>query len=390
MSLKRNRRPLFLGALVALLCAVLAAPATAISPEEERLEATQERLADVRSELDAAQTEQSSDADSFARAERQLMVVMEALNAAKAAVDRQEQAVERAAEKLAELQRTERTQRRAMASRAVRLYKRGAYGAAASVLTSGTPGEALERTALVQVITRADTAIVEQVAITRTAISAQRRQLKVKQEDLERVAAKQRDIAAEAEELRDHRALALAASSAKVQALEGQEADLQEESREIAALARRAERIAAAQAASRAAAATAAPAVSSGSAPTTGGGWSWPASGPVTSGFGYRWGRMHEGIDIGAPMNAPTYAATAGTVTYAGSMGGYGNLVLIDHGNGIVTAYAHHTSILVGVGSRVSAGQQIGTIGMTGNVTGPHMHFEVRVGGSPRDPMAYL
>ena len=356
------------------------------------MEAMQDRLAEVRSELDAAQDEQSSDAASFARAERQLTVVMEALNAAEAAVNRQQQAVERAAEKLAELKSAERAHRGAMANRAVRLYKRGSYGALTSVLTSGTVAEALERTALVRAINRADNAVIEQVTITQTAISAQRKQLKVEQEELGRVAARQREITAEAEKLRNDRALALAATSAKVQALQGHETELQEESREIAALARRAERVAAAQAASRAAAAPASAAapVSSAPAPTAGSGWSWPARGPVTSGFGYRWGRMHEGIDIGAPMNAPTYAAAGGTVTYAGSMGGYGNLVLIDHGNGTVTAYAHHTSILVGVGSRVSGGQQIGTIGVTGNVTGPHMHFEVRVGGSPRDPMAYL
>ncbi|MGI8574789.1 MAG: murein hydrolase activator EnvC family protein, partial [Egibacteraceae bacterium] len=90
------------------------------------------------------------------------------------------------------------------------------------------------------------------------------------------------------------------------------------------------------------------------------------------------------------PTGAPTVAASSGTVIYAGSMSGYGNMVLVDHGGGIVTAYAHHTSIVVGVGQSVSAGQQLGTVGSTGNVTGPHLHFEVRVGGAARDPLGYL
>ncbi|MPZ74734.1 MAG: peptidoglycan DD-metalloendopeptidase family protein, partial [Nitriliruptorales bacterium] len=208
-------------------------------------------------------------------------------------------------------------------------------------------------------------------------------QLKLEQEALERVAAQKREITADAKEIRDDRALKLAATSQRIRALQGQESHLTSESRELAALARRAERAAAA--ASRAQAAAAAPA-----APTSAGGWTWPARGPLTSGFGYRWGRMHEGIDIGAASGAPIYAASGGTVSYAGSMSGYGNLVLVDHGGGTVTAYAHQSAILVGVGARVGAGQQIGRVGSTGQSTGPHLHFEVRVGGSPRDPMAYL
>ena len=382
MSLELRRRVHVVGALGILLCVMLAVPAVATTTEEARLDATQARLADVRSELDAAKSEQSQDAASFAEAERQLLVVMEALNAAEAAVDRQQEAVDRAAARLADLEAARNRQQRAMADRAVRLYKQGTFAPVGSVLTSGTPKEALRRTALVGVVSRADRKVVEQTTVTATAITAQRKQLKLEEEALARVADQRREIAEEAEELRNDRALQLAATSQRVRALQGQESHLTEESQELAALARRAE--IAAQAASRAQAAPVA------NAPVSAGGWTWPASGPVTSGFGYRWGRMHEGIDIGAPMGAPIFAATGGTVSYAGTMGGYGNIVLVDHGNGIVTAYAHQSEILAGVGTRVSAGQQIGRIGSTGQSTGPHLHFEVRVGGSPRDPMGYL
>jgi murein DD-endopeptidase MepM/ murein hydrolase activator NlpD len=117
-------------------------------------------------------------------------------------------------------------------------------------------------------------------------------------------------------------------------------------------------------------------------APTSGGGGSgapssagfiWPVNGVVTSGFGMRWGRMHEGIDIAAPT---------GTAIY-------GNIVVIDHGGGISTAYGHMSAIWVG-GGTVSQGQGIGAVGCTGHCTGPHVHFEVRVNGSPVDPMGYL
>jgi murein DD-endopeptidase MepM/ murein hydrolase activator NlpD len=115
----------------------------------------------------------------------------------------------------------------------------------------------------------------------------------------------------------------------------------------------------------------------------------WPVAGPVVSGFGMRWGRMHEGIDIAAGYGTPIHAAAAGTVIYAGWMGGYGNLIIIDHGGGLATAYGHQSSFAVG-GGTVSQGQVIGYVGCTGHCFGPHVHFEVRVNGSPVDPLGYL
>jgi murein DD-endopeptidase MepM/ murein hydrolase activator NlpD len=116
----------------------------------------------------------------------------------------------------------------------------------------------------------------------------------------------------------------------------------------------------------------------------------WPVSGPVTSGYGMRWGRMHEGIDIAVGDGTPVRAAAAGTVIYAGWMSGYGNLVVVDHGNGLSTAYAHNSSLVVSVGRPVAAGELISYSGNTGNSTGLHVHFEVRVNGSAVDPLGYL
>jgi murein DD-endopeptidase MepM/ murein hydrolase activator NlpD len=118
-------------------------------------------------------------------------------------------------------------------------------------------------------------------------------------------------------------------------------------------------------------------------------GFIWPVSGPVVSPFGWRWGRMHEGVDIAAGYGSPIAAAASGTVIYAGWMGGYGNLIIIDHGGGIATAYAHQSSFTVG-GGPVSQGQTIGYVGCTGHCFGPHLHFEVRVNGSAVDPLGYL
>ncbi|HEY1356229.1 MAG TPA: peptidoglycan DD-metalloendopeptidase family protein [Solirubrobacterales bacterium] len=119
----------------------------------------------------------------------------------------------------------------------------------------------------------------------------------------------------------------------------------------------------------------------------------WPVDGPVVSPFGMRWGRMHEGIDIAVPEGTPIRAADAGTVVLLQSeseSGGYGNFTCLDHGGGLQTCYAHQSTIAVSIGESVSQGQIIGYTGCTGHCFGPHLHFEVRVGGVPTDPLGYL
>jgi murein DD-endopeptidase MepM/ murein hydrolase activator NlpD len=116
----------------------------------------------------------------------------------------------------------------------------------------------------------------------------------------------------------------------------------------------------------------------------------WPVSGPVTSPFGYRWGRLHAGIDIGVPYGTPIHAAASGTVVLAGWTGGYGNYTCIDHGGGMATCYGHQSSYAVSGGAQVSQGQVIGYVGNTGHSFGAHLHFEVRINGNPVDPLGYL
>ena len=131
-------------------------------------------------------------------------------------------------------------------------------------------------------------------------------------------------------------------------------------------------------------------------APSGSGIFIWPVNGPITSPFGYRihpvLGRriFHSGIDIGVDYGTPVHAAAAGVVVEADWMGGYGNAVLIDHGNGLSTIYGHNTSLTVSAGQTVSQGQIIAYSGATGMATGPHVHFEVRLNGTPVNPMNYL
>jgi murein DD-endopeptidase MepM/ murein hydrolase activator NlpD len=119
--------------------------------------------------------------------------------------------------------------------------------------------------------------------------------------------------------------------------------------------------------------------------------WPVPSSNTISSGFGHRWGRAHEGIDISARVGSHIVAAAEGVVVYSGSeIGGYGNITVIAHKNGFFSVYAHAKTNFTHQGQRVYRGQVISQIGMTGRTTGPHLHFEVRKNGEAIDPTSFL
>ena len=116
----------------------------------------------------------------------------------------------------------------------------------------------------------------------------------------------------------------------------------------------------------------------------------WPVRGVIISGFGTRDREHHDGLDLACPEGTPVFAAAEGDVLFAGEQRGYGNLVLIRHAQGLITVYAHNSDNLVEQGDHVLRGEPIARVGRTGNATGPHLHFEVRVGARPRDPLGFL
>jgi lipoprotein NlpD len=119
--------------------------------------------------------------------------------------------------------------------------------------------------------------------------------------------------------------------------------------------------------------------------------FAWPvAAGTVSSPFGMRHGAMHDGIDIAAPLGTPILAAESGTVIFAGRLRGYGNVVIIQHSANYATVYGHNARNLTSAGATVARGQEIAQMGMTGRATGPNLHFEVRYGNRPQNPLAYL
>lgn len=385
MTSSTNRfvvRLLALMGLVLLASTGLASQPGAAASEEQRLQEAREKLETVRDQIDAASEEREEREAALAQAEARVADVLEAVRTAEMAVRRQQQRVHDARQRYQRLQTQARQHRQAMAQRAAELYRQGTGVPMTAVLASESVDEAMNRSAYIEFVQRADRAGFQEVEADQVQLDAQQEVLQQEEAVLQQRLAQQEEILAQARQLRDERALQLAGIEEKLNELKSHERHLESESRELAAMARRASE-------QHAASQPAQPAGGS-SQPSGGSGWQWPSGGTMTSGYGMRWGRMHEGVDVAAGHGSPVVAARSGTVSHAGRMGGYGNMVLIAHGGGITTGYAHLSSVAVSPGQSVGAGQRIGGMGCTGSCTGTHVHFEVRVNGAPRNPLGYL
>jgi murein DD-endopeptidase MepM/ murein hydrolase activator NlpD len=208
-------------------------------------------------------------------------------------------------------------------------------------------------------------------------IEQARNEIAAKKAELERTRIQLEEREAELAAVRDQKAAALDEVRSDIHKLEGDIGDIQGQ---IQA------QIQAAQADSS----TTAEPLPAG--PVQGGsdGWVWPVNGTVSSPFGPRWGRMHEGIDIAAPSGTPIRAAKAGKVILAAPTSGYGNYTCVDHGGGLSSCYAHQSSYAAGVGDTLATGEVLGYVGCTGSCFGDHLHFEIRINGGAVDPLGYL
>jgi murein DD-endopeptidase MepM/ murein hydrolase activator NlpD len=436
---RRSSVPVAIVVAVAMLLPT--AFAAAQSAERGQLERARERIAEVSRELDRAEDEAGDAEVELADADQRLAEVEAVVNDVAAELDRQRNVVADAEARLAAVEEEAAGVRARLEARAASMFKQGGIRDFSVLLGSDGAEEALARSTYLRALTVADASTFEALVAVEVTVEAESERLRVEEERLQEMLVEQEALLAEVEELRSRRALAAADARARVDALSQEHDDLEEESARIEELIRQqqeearrarqeAERRAAAEAeaaaeaaaaAERAAAeraateraATAAPAPRSRpspapappppSPPPSGGssggggggsssssGFAWPLCAPVTSEYGPRWGRMHQGIDQGASTGTPIGASKGGTVIYAGWQGGYGNLVLIDHHDGVVTAYAHQSRMAVSRGQSVSQGATIGYVGNTGNSTGPHLHFETRVNGSAVNPRQYL
>jgi len=385
-----------------LLFGPLGPPQAAAQDEEDRLEQVERRIAELRRQITAAQSERTELAETIEETQARMTRVKTALAQAEFGLAEAEVAVDFREESVAdfgqrirrldvELAGTRLEQRLTVdlvKERAAELYMSAALGAEASFLASGDFNTASIRVQYMRNLlaeTRvllASLEVLERQEQTRQdhlrAEQAQEAVLLAELEADQVKAEEQRSaVAALRQELSQELALQvalLAQVNEEIIDHEGQVAALEAESEELEREILRRQ-------------------IREGRAP---GRLAWPVSGVLTSPFGMRihpvlgGRRMHNGIDIGLPTGSPIYASANGRVILAERRGGYGRMVVLDHGGGLSTLYAHQSSMAVSVGDQVLAGDVIGYIGCSGYCTGPHLHFEVREVGAPVDPMKYL
>ena len=279
--------------------------------------------------------------------------------------------------------------RAALSKRLVELYKADQPDLVTVVLESNGFADLLERTEFMQRVSNQDARIIDVVVKAKADATATAKRL----DKLEKRA---KVIANEIEgqvvqvmnvknQLVDRRGRYADARSDKSSLLARTRDDRKELEGHLVALEREQRRVLAALQAKAAAAPSPAGPMRQGSGVLI-----WPVSAALSSGFGSRWGRLHAGIDLPVTEGTPLRAAAGGRVAIAGWTGGYGNYTCIQHTGGLSTCYAHQSRLGTSVGASVRQGQVIGYSGNTGNSTGPHLHFETRINGSPVDPMGYL
>src|SRR5918992_1338784 len=276
--------------------------------------------------------------------------------------------------------------------RAVAAYKAGPTAYLDTLLSAQSFGDLINRYAYYESALEADAGLMDEIEALRDETDAKRGLVQKKEEQIAALKLRLETDRARVAAIRAERADALAALegvlSEKKQLVSAVESRKQTYLQTVAQLDRESNQIEDLLA-SRVATSPAPP-------PSGNGRCVWPAPGGVTSGYGYRihpiYGgrRLHTGIDIGAPYSATVVACDSGTVVFSGVMSGYGNVIAIDHGGGFATTYNHLSGFAVSSGQSVARGQSVGSVGCTGYCTGPHLHFEVRINGSPVDPMPYL
>jgi murein DD-endopeptidase MepM/ murein hydrolase activator NlpD len=373
------------------LCAYLVLPLPGLSaPLSDRIDQKRAEIEHAKQKEGVLTTSIQSFSNRIDSLQGEIQATQDRLDRAQSSLDRQKNELlevrdrlEVARDRLARLRSELATARRLLAARLVEIYKSDTPDALTVVLESDGFGDLLERTEFLERISDQDREITDRVRGLRDQAQDQAVEL-AKLEEREQLAAerilRERDQIASAQgQLVSSRDQLASARADKRGALAQVQSQKQAAMEDLASLEAEQARVAGAL---------------QGAAPGPikqgSGQLIWPVNGPIASPFGMRWGRLHAGIDIAVPSGTPIRAADSGNVVLMGWVGGYGNYTCVQHTASMSTCYAHQSSFATSNGASVSQGQVIGYVGCTGHCFGDHLHFEVRINGSPVDPMGYL
>jgi murein DD-endopeptidase MepM/ murein hydrolase activator NlpD len=384
-------------ALLLALGGLAAAPAAAEKSAEEKLDAVESKIGQAEEREGVLTSEIAALGDEISALEGQVSTLRNEeaaaeteLAAKQAELDRAEAELKAALERLLTLRERLKRALISLRERLVAIYTSGTGDFAEVIFAAEDYGDMVARTEYFEAINESDEALAERV---RSLRDEAKKLVRIRREAKLTIEAARDEIAARERRLEitrstlESRENALHSARAKRQStLDSVRGEI-DQHEEVAAGLR-------SKIAQEVAEATGGMPLPAGPLPTpSAAGFIWPVEGTLTSPFGYRWGRMHEGIDIAAPEGTPIRAAADGTVILMQSeyeSGGYGNYTCIDHGGGLATCYAHQSSFATSSGARVSQGDLIGYVGSTGHSFGAHLHFEVRINGEAVDPMGYL
>lgn len=368
--------------LIFVLCLLLLIPAfpQAVTFGNDQIQNTSDELNKIEEELKAIDEQRSNkkyEQNKVLRSIRDLENSVKKLEAEMSRLNEEVTATEikiyETEEKLKLAEEGITTKKELLNSRLRVMYKTGQVGYIEVLLGSSDFEDLMSRADMLQKIYRHDVTLIDYMTEQKQLVEDRKAQLESYRDErtvqLNEIESKKRQLAGDMAALEG----AKVALTKDIKALEAKEDELNEDAQKLTEILKQLKL----------------------QATYVGGAMAWPAPGykKVTSPFGYRihpiykTRKLHTGIDIAVPTGGPITAAQSGTVIYADWYGGYGKCIMIDHGGGIVTLYAHNSKILVRVGQQVSIGENISQAGSTGNSTGAHLHFEIRVNGEMTDPL---
>ncbi|MFO7571873.1 MAG: peptidoglycan DD-metalloendopeptidase family protein [Gaiellaceae bacterium] len=400
-----GRRSVIVGAVALMLA--LAAPASGQRPEDDKA-AVDARIAALQAEIAAAKEQEGVLTSQLSAVASELREAQSAVDEAQGLLGTLESQLAAEEARLGELtsrlaEQTRRLRvlqaefRRAVAileARVRQIYIEESPDVLSFLVSASSFDELVDNFELMTRIGLQDKRIARQVETAKVKTAQERKETQrtraLQAATVSVIDARTREARGMRDRLAAGRDTLASARNLKEQALSDARHSREEYLEEANALAEESAALAAAIRAAQSGSSSTGPSGSTGAGAPSSSGFVWPVDGVVVSGYGMRWGRMHEGIDITASTGTPIRAAAAGSVIWSGWRGGYGNAVIIDHGNGLSTVYAHASALLVSQGQRVSQGQTVALVGSTGNSSGPHLHFEVRINGAAVDPLLYL